>query len=238
MSFIYHTFFFDPLYNTLVLLAWVLPWASAGVVVMLLTIIVRLAMSPLSKKAVLTQVKMTEVAPDLEKIKEQYKDKPEEQARKTLELYKERGVNPFSGILVIIIQIPIIIALYQIFLKAGFPTIDTTFLYSFIKAPEYINPVFLGLDITQKSVILALLAATTTFFQFRISMKNQKAPKGNSFADNLNRSMQVQMKYFFPILVFFISYTVSGVIALYWMTTNLFSIGQEVLVRRKLKKTT
>ena len=180
---------------------------------------------------------MAEVAPDLQKIKEKYSNK-EEQARKTLELYREKGVNPFSGIFVIIIQIPIILALYQIFLHAGFPQIDSSILYSFIKAPEHINATFLGLiDITQKSAVLALCAALTTFIQLKISLSGQKAPKGNSFGDNLTRSMQVQMKYFFPLLVFFISYKISGVIALYWLTTNLFTIGQELIVRRKFKTT-
>ena len=236
MSFIYHTFFFDPLYNTLVILFKILPWADAGVIIIILTILVRLIIFPLSKKAVLTQVRMAAIAPDLAKIKEQYKNNTEEQAKRTLALYREKGVNPFSGIFVIIIQIPIILALYQIFLY--FPKVDMSLLYSFVAAPEYTSATFLGfLDLTTKSVTLALLAAVSTFFQFQISTKGQAPPKGNSFGDNLTRSMQTQMKYFFPVIVFFISYNISGVIALYWLTTNLFSIGQEVFVRRKLTKT-
>ncbi len=234
MSFIYHTFFFDPLYNTLVILFKILPWADAGVIIIILTILVRLIIFPLSKKAVLTQVRMAAIAPDLAKIKEQYKNNTEEQAKRTLALYREKGVNPFSGIFVIIIQIPIILALYQIFLY--FPKVDMSLLYSFVAAPEYTSATFLGfLDLTTKSVTLALLAAVSTFFQFQISTKGQAPPKGNSFGDNLTRSMQTQMKYFFPVIVFFISYNISGVIALYWLTTNLFSIGQEIVVRRKFK---
>jgi YidC/Oxa1 family membrane protein insertase len=234
MSFLYHTFFFNPIYNALVLLSDLLPWADAGIIVVLITVLVRLVIFPLSRKAVVTQVQMSQIAPDLEKIKEKYKDNPEEQARRTLELYRERKVNPFSGIFVILLQIPIIIALYQIFLHAGFPTIDPSLLYSFIDVPSEISPVFLGLDLTHKSILLALMAAVVTFFQIRLATKGQMKPKGNAFADNLTRSMQTQMKYFFPVLVFFISYKISGVIALYWLTTNLFSIAQEIFVRRKL----
>lgn len=234
MSFLYHTIFFDPLYNALVFLFRVLPWADAGSIVIFLTVLVRLIIFPLSRKAVLTQVKMLELAPDLAKIKEKYKDKAEEQARLTLALYKEKGVNPFSGILVIAVQIPIILALYQIFLH--FPEVDSSLLYSFVTTPNHINTTLLGIfDITAKSATLALLAALSTFFQFQLSMKGQVQPKGNSFGDNLTRSMQTQMKYFFPVIVFFISYSISGAIALYWLTTNLFSIGQEIFVRRKLK---
>ncbi|MEX2013678.1 MAG: YidC/Oxa1 family membrane protein insertase [Parcubacteria group bacterium] len=211
-----------------------LPWADAGIIVILLTILVRLIMFPLSKKAVLTQVRMAEIAPDLAKIKEQYKDRTEEQAKLTLALYKEKGVNPFSGILVIILQIPIIIALYQIFLH--FPEVNAALLYSFVVMPDHINTTFIGiLDITAKSATIAFLAAISTFFQFQISMKGQIPPKGNSFGDNLTRSMQTQMKYFFPVIVFFISYNISGAIALYWLTSNLFSIGQEIFIRRKFK---
>jgi YidC/Oxa1 family membrane protein insertase len=234
MSFLYHTFFFDPLYNALISLFKILPWADAGIIVILLTILVRLILYPLSRKAVLTQVKMAEIAPELEAIKEKYKDQSEEQARRTLALYRQRGVNPFSGILVIIIQIPIILALYRIFLHL--PDVNPEFLYSFIKTPENINTLFLGLiDISKKGVFIPLLAALSTYFQFQVSMKNQAKPKGNSFGDNLTRSMQTQMKYFFPVIVFFISYSISGVIALYWLTTNLFSIAQELFVRRNIK---
>ncbi len=234
MSFVYHTIFFNPLYNTLILLFKILPWADAGLIVIILTILVRLIMFPLSRKAVLTQVKMAEINPELAKIKEQYKDKTEEQARLTLALYKKKGINPFSGILVVIIQIPIILALYRIFLH--FPEINNSILYSFITAPNHINTLFLGfLDITAKSAILALLAAISTSIQFKVSMQGQTSPKGTSFGDNLTRSMQSQMKYFFPVIVFFISYKISGVIALYWLTTNLFTIAQELFVRKNLK---
>lgn len=236
MSNIYHNFVFDPLYNFLAVLSNFLPWADAGVIIIILTILVRIAIFPLSRKAIHTQVKMAEIAPELEKIKEKYKDKSEEQAKQILSLYKDKKVNPFSGIFVIIIQIPIILALYQIFLH--FPEVNKALLYSFVTAPEFVNTNFLGLvDITGKSVVLALLAGASTFLQFRISTKGQTAPQGNSFGNNLARNMQTQMKYFFPVIVFFISYSISGAIALYWLATNTFSIGQELIIRRKMKAT-
>ncbi len=233
MSFLYHTFFFDPLYNALIILFNILPWADAGVIVIILTTLVRLLLFPLSRKAVLTQIRMNEIAPELEKIKETYKDKPEAQARETLALYRAKKVNPFSGIVVILIQIPLIFALYRIFLH--FSEMNTDVLYSFVHMPEHFNTLFLGLlDLTGSSIFLALLAALSTFFQLRLSAQTQKpATKGNgSFGENLTRNMQTQMKYFFPVMVFFISYKISAVIALYWLTTNLFSIAQEIYIRR------
>jgi YidC/Oxa1 family membrane protein insertase len=234
MSSLYHAFFFDPLYNALIFLFQVIPWADAGVVVVILTILVRLILYPLSRKAVLTQVRMGEIAPELNAIKEKYKNNAEEQARRTLALYKEKRVNPFSGILVIIIQIPIILALYQIFIK--FPAVDPALLYSFISAPGHINTSFLGLiDVSGKSALIALFAGISTYLQFLASAKGQPEPQGDSFGDNLTRSMQKQMKYFFPVVMFFISYQVSGVIGLYFLTTNLFSIAQELFIKRKVK---
>jgi YidC/Oxa1 family membrane protein insertase len=240
MSALYHSIIFNPLYNGLIGIFALLPWVDAGIAVVLLTIIVRLILYPLSRKAVLTQVRMQEIAPELAVIKEKYKDNSEEQAKKTLALYKEKEVNPFSGVFVLLIQLPIIFALYRIFLHAGFPNIDPTLLYSFVHAPAHINTTFLGLiNITEKSVVLAILAAISAFFQIKLATSRQVvAPKGDkpSFSDDLARSMQTQMKYFFPIIVFFISYKISGVVALYWLTTNLFTIGQEIVVRRNLKK--
>lgn len=234
ISSVYHALFFNPLYNALILLFRFLPWADAGVIVILLTALVRLALFPLSRKAVLTQVRMNEIAPEIEKLKREYKDKPEEQARRTLELYREKKINPFSGILVILIQIPVIFALYRIFLH--FNDVMTNLLYPFVKEPAHINTIFLGLmDVTGKSAILAFFAALTTYFQISISTQSQPKPKGTSMGDQLTRNMQSQMKYLFPALVFFISYKISAVIALYWLTTNLFTIGQELAVRRNRK---
>lgn len=239
MTAFYHIFIHDPLYNGLIGIFTLLPWADAGVAIIILTCVVRLILFPLSRKAVHTQVKMQEINPALAAIKEKYKDNSQEQAKKTLELYKEKGVNPFSGVLVLLIQLPIIFALYRIFLYAGFPTVNKTILYSFVQAPEHINTVFLGLiNLTQKSVVLAVLAAVTTFFQLKLAAPiptNKSKDGSKSFGDNLAQSMQTQMKYFFPVLVFFISYKISGVIALYWLVSNLFTIGQEIVVRRKLK---
>ncbi len=239
MSALYHSIIFNPIYNFLIALFAIAPWVDAGIAVIIVTIVVRLILYPLSKKAVVAQVKMQQIGPDLQAIKEKYKDNTEEQARRTLALYKERGVNPFSGILVLVIQLPVIFALYRIFLYTGFPNVDVAILYSFVHIPSHISTVFLGLDLTQKSAILALLAAIATFFQMRLATARLPTPEKKdgqkvSFGDDLARSMQTQMKYFLPVLVFFIAYKISGVIALYWLTTNLFTIGQELVVRRKL----
>lgn len=235
MSALYHTFLVEPIYNALVSLFAVLPFADAGLAIIIITLLVRLILFPLSKKAVMAQVEMQRLAPELESIKVKYKDNQEEQAKRTLALYKEKKVNPFSGILVLLIQLPVIFALYRIFLYTGFPHIDTTMLYSFVHAPSVVSTNFLGIELTKKSVILALLAATATFFQMKLAIQSTTKKSDGSFGTDLAKNMQTQMKYFLPLIVFFIAYKISGVIALYWLTTNLFTIGQEIFVRKRLK---
>jgi YidC/Oxa1 family membrane protein insertase len=236
MSTIYHILIFNPLYNVLIFLLTVVPFSDAGIAVVIVTVLVRLILYPISKKAVVTQVRMQEIAPKLAEIKEKYKDNTEEQAKKTLALYRETGVNPFSSFFLLFIQLPIILALYRIFTHAGFPNVDLAILYPFVHAPAHISTQFLGLNLTERSVILAVLAALATYFQIRIASGRQNANKSTGMADDLARNMQSQMKYVFPVIVFLIAYKVSGVLALYWFTTNLFTIAQEIVVRRKLVK--
>ena len=241
MSYLFNLFFYQPLYNGLIFLIGVLPWADIGIVVIVFTCVVKFILFPLSKKSVITQIKMKEIQPELDAIKEKYKENKQEQALKVMALYKERKINPFSGILLIFIQIPIIFALYFVFLKGGLPEIKTDLLYSFIKIPSQINISFLGfMDITQKSYLMAFLAAFTQFFQVKFAIPKTKKTntKQNSFKDDLAKSMSIQMKYILPIIIFFISRGLPAVVALYWTTSNLFAIGQEFYLRRSHKNTT
>lgn len=241
ISFVYNTFIHDPLYNGLIFLMDISPLIDAGVAIVILTIIVKLILFPLSKKAIVTQLKMKKVEPELAQVKEKYKEDRQEQARQTMALYRKHGVNPFSSIFLILIQLPIIFALYKVFLSSGLPLINKDLLYPFISEPQFININFLNLvNISEKSVILALIAGITTFFQIRFSMPPHKpAEKKNgekpSFKDDLARSMNIQMRYFFPIIAFFISWSISGAIAIYWITSNIFTIGQELVIRRGIK---
>ena len=237
ISSLFNTLFYNPLYNGLVLLIDVLPWLDLGLAIILFTILVKLALFPLSQKSVRTQAKIKEVEPQIKEIKEKYKDK-QEQAVKTMELYKRENINPFSGFFVILIQIPIIFALYFIFLRAGFPEINTEILYQFVKIPKQINTVFIGLiDVLEKSFILALFAGITQFFQAKLaSPKLEPKKEGAGFGADFARSMSLQMKYVFPIIMFFIAYSISAAIALYLTTSNLFMIGQELYAKRALNK--
>ena len=238
ISTIYHTFFYDPIYNGLIFLVSIVPGADVGIAVILLTIIVRLLLFPLSLKAIRTQIMMRELEPELTKLKEQYKGDREAQARKTMEMYRERKINPFSSFLFMFVQFLFIIALYFVFYHGNLPNIRSELLYSFIDPPLIVSTMFLGLfDVMKRNIALAALAGIFQFLQTRLSLPPTKVPSGKpSFKDDLMKSMNVQMRYGLPVIVFFASYFTSGVIALYFLVSSIVSIGQELYVRRTLKR--
>lgn len=236
---LWNTAFFEPLYNGLMFLISVIPGGDVGLAVIALTILVRIILYPIAKKSIESQIKMRAIQADLDRIKEQYTDK-QEQSRRTFELYKEKKVNPFSGCLLVIVQLPIIIALYRVFLGALTP--DASLLYSFVHIPDAVNTNFLGfVDIHQKNIIIALLAGISQYFQISLSMPKTEKKEENtdgSFQKQLAKSMQFQMRYFLPVFVTIIAYQVSGAVALYWLTSNLCTIAQEVVIRKRLEKKT
>ncbi|MEI6843276.1 MAG: YidC/Oxa1 family membrane protein insertase [bacterium] len=234
MGSLFQILIFKPFYNGLVFLMGSLPFFDAGVIIIIFTIIVKIILLPLSIKASKAQIEMKSIEKDLNNIKEKYKDNKEEQSRKTIELYKEKNINPFSGFLILIIQLPIIIGLYQVFLKSGLPKINTAILYPFIMAPVAINMMFLNIiNIADKNIILAIIAGITSYFQISYASKNQPQNTGTGTQNEIARAMTMQMKYFFPVLVIFISYSISSALSLYWITSNLFAVAQEIYIKKK-----
>jgi YidC/Oxa1 family membrane protein insertase len=235
ISYLYNNLIFNPLYNGLIYLIDVIPGIDAGIAVIIFTIIVRLILFPISKKAVVTQVKMKEIEPELNRIKKEIPDR-QQQALAVMDLYKKKGVNPFSSFLFLFIQIPIIWALYRIFMSSGLPAVKESLLYSFVKAP-IIDMNFLGIvDIGSKSITLALIAAIAQYLQLHFSFSASGKPvKSDDPAMDMAQNMMKNMKYVFPVMVFFISYKIAAVVALYWTVSSLFTLGQEIVVRRHLK---
>lgn len=236
----FKTIVYVPLYNILVVILNV-SWIDAGLAAVILTILVKVILYPLAKKASITQIKMKEKGGELSTIKEKYKDK-QEQALKTMEFYRANNINPFSSILTILIQIPIIFSLYYIFFNSGLPKIDPNLLYSFVKIPDSVSMIFLGfVDVSQKSIVLAALAAITSFWQMHLSSKtdttSSKSASTQSFGatkEDFAQIMAKQMKYTMPLVVFFISWKISAIVALYWLVSNLAGIAQDTYIKRQI----
>jgi len=224
---------YQPLFNALVFLYQYLPGRDFGVAVIVLTILIRIILYPLMVQSIKSQKVLSELQPKIQEIQSKYKDDKEKQARATMELYQKEKINPFGGCLPLLLQLPILIALYQVFWKGLRPEAMTN-LYSFIPNPGSIDPTFFGLiNLGQASLILALLAGITQFFQTKmITPKTAKVKKGDQMSQ-FSGMMQKQMLYFFPIFTVFILWRLPAAIALYWIITALFSIGQQYLIFKK-----
>jgi len=239
----FNTFFYEPLYNGFIFLINTLPFHDVGIAIILLTIIVRIFLFPFTHKSVKTQAKIKILEPEISRIKKETEKDKQEQAKQVMGLYKKHGVNPFSGCLLFIIQIPFILSLFWIFNNELTNGLSQDKIYSFISFPENFSTLFLGiLDVSEKSLFIALLAGISQYFQIRLSMpaiKNKVESKTPSFKEEFAKSLQMQMKYVFPIMVFFLSYTIfPSAVAIYWTTSNLFSITHEVFVRKKAREIT
>jgi YidC/Oxa1 family membrane protein insertase len=239
-SYIWHTFFFDPVYNLLIFFVDSIPHGDLGLAIIATVIVIKVILFPLSIKAVKTQKIMREIEPKLKALKEQHKDNREAQAVAMMAIYKEAGLNPFASILVLFIQLPIIIALGLVAMYGSggikLPAVNPDTLYSFIPLPESVSMLFLGqFDITAPSLLLALLAGATQFVSTSLSLPKLTPREPNAAPDlkaDLMRNMQVQMKYVMPVFMVFIAYAFSAAIALYFVVSNLAQITQELIVRR------
>lgn len=229
---------YQPLYNLLILLIDILPGHSVGMAIILVTLIVKIVLFPLTAKSIRAQRAMRELEPELKKLKEKHGSDKQKLAAATMELYQKSGVTPFSGCLPILIQIPVIIGLYWVFSR-GLTVVDEGILYSFVGIPNTLDMHFLVFDLAGKSIFLAILAGVTQFWQTHVALGNQPplptpTPGATpSFQEDFARSMQVQMRYVLPVIVGGISMTLPAAVALYWATSNILSTGQEFITKKR-----
>lgn len=232
LSFLYNEILYKPLFNALVFVYNYTPFGDLGIAIIILTIIIRVILLPLFYKSAKDQAILARLAPKIKEIQESHKDNKQTQALALMQLYKEHKVNPFSGFLLLLVQLPIIIALYQVFLKGINPDLFSN-LYSFVSAPQYVNHNFLNLiDLSQKSFVIVGLAAIAQYIQGRLSL-----PKNNNDKKNLSpmEAMTKQMVFIGPIMtVLFLSY-LPAAIGVYWLTTSIFSVIQQIIINKELK---
>jgi len=216
----------------LVHLITILPGNSVGLAVVAVTILVKFILLPFHIKTVVSQIQLKKIQPEINKIKEETPDRTE-QAKKTLELYKKAGVNPLSGCLPVLIQIPVVISLYYVFFQGI--VFNPELLYGGVSVPEAIKTTFFGADLAGKSLGLALLAGITQFFQISIANKRTTIQEGSGIQAQIGKSLQFQMKYILPIFITLIAYRISGAVALYWVVNNIVSIIIELVISKKYK---
>lgn len=221
----WQTIFIEPLYNLLIILTNNL-WGSLALGIIALTILVKLVLAPLSIKAIRAQLLQQRLKPKMEKIKREITDSTE-QSKAIMELYKENGASPFSGCLPVLIQIPIILALYRSLIAAAAHTGDK-FLYTGIVLSTHFSPWFFSVNLYDKNIYLAILAGLTQFIQQSMTPVQVTDP------NDPTAGMMQSMRYVLPVMIGFFAYAVPAAVALYWVVSNTTTIAMEYVIKRRL----
>jgi YidC/Oxa1 family membrane protein insertase len=238
ISHFFYITLYQPLFNLLVILYNYIPGHDFGIAIIFLTIIIRVILYPLSVKAVNSQRGLQKLQPQIQEVQKKYKNDREKQAKEILDLYKKEKINPFSGLFLALIQLPILIALYQVF-WSGLNPKELAVLYGFVFNPGHINSLFLYIiDLAKPNFVLAILAGLTQYFQTKMLLpkKGNEAGGQNKGAD-FSQVMQKQMVYFFPVFTVIILISLPSALGLYWAVSGLFSIVQQYLIVKKNNKT-
>lgn len=200
---------FEGFYN----LTAVVGFANYGIAIILMTILVKALMYPLTAKQVRSMKAMQELQPALKKLQKDYKNNPQLLQQKMAELYKEAGVNPLAGCLPLLIQMPILMGVYYCLYGYSYSG-DPTFLW------------LTSLSDTDPLYVLPILSALTTYIQ-------QKQTMANNGQDN--QQMKI-MSYMMPLFIGWISLNFPSGLVVYWVTMNLCQIAQQWYMFRGEKK--
>ncbi len=232
MSAIFQTLVHQPILNLFAGLYYFIP--DLGIVIILLTIIIKTLLYPLTKSQLKAQQSLSTLQPKMEELKKLHKDNKQLLAQETMKLYKENKVNPAGSCLPLLIQLPIFIALYLV-LKDILKNAGFTQLYSFVPNPHTINPLSLGLlDLSKRSIVLAVLAGAAQFWQAKM-MFNKRPPKeaGPGAKDeDMTSIMNKQMLYMMPAMTVFIGVSLPAGLSLYWLVSTLLT-GAQMLYMKK-----
>ena len=225
----------QPIYNLFVGMYNYIP--DVGVVILLITILIKIVLYPLTASSIKSQKALTDLQPKLDALKKKHKGDQQKIGQETMKMYKENKVNPFASCLPLLIQLPILIAFYYV-LRMTLTADSFGLLYSFVPNPEVINTVSLGfIELGTSSLILALLAGGAQFIQARM-MSKKKAPvsAGSGAKDeNMMAMMNKNMLYFMPVMTVFIGTQLPAGLTLYWFLSTLLTAVQQWIIFKKQK---
>ncbi len=229
----FYIILYQPLFNSLVVL-YNYTGHDFGIAIIFLTLVIRFILYPVSVKAVTSQRSLQRLQPQIQEIQKKYKNDKEKQAKETLALYKNEKINPFSGLLLALIQLPILIALYKVF-WSGLNPEELSALYGFVSNPSQINPLFLHIiDLSKPNLILAILAGLSQYFQTKsLTPKTTRQTNGQKGTADFSKAMQKQMLYVLPVFTVVILINLPSALGLYWTISGLFSIIQQYFIFKK-----
>lgn len=235
-NFIYSEILYKPILNLLIFVYNIIPGRDIGIAIIILTILIKFILWPLSKKSIKAQREMQELQPLMEEVKKKYKDNKEEMAKELMALYKKHKVNPMGSCLPLLIQLPFLIAVYRVFYD-GFKPETLQKLYPFITHPGTVNPMFLNLiDMSKPVIVLAVLVGLTQFWQTKMLIHTSQPKMKGSEDESLMANMNKQMMYFMPIITVIIGIKLPSGLILYWLITTLLTILQQYIFFKKQHK--
>jgi len=229
---------YQPLLNLLVFLYNILPGHDLGIAIIIITILIRLILWPLSQQAVRSQKALQDIQPKLKIIQDKYKNDKQKMATAMMEIYRQHKINPFSSMLPILVQLPILIAVYQVFWK-GLKATQLA-LYSFVHNPGALNTLAFGfLDLSHRNIALAIITGLAQYWQTKMLTQtkppSEVAKKPGAKDENVMAIMNKQMNVMMPLLTVFIGITLPSGLMLYWLVGLLLTILQQKLVFKKPK---
>ncbi len=234
MAQLFTTILYQPLLNLLVFFYNLIPGHDLGIAIIVLTIIIKLALYPLSRQSIKSQKALQDLQPKMEALKKQYKDDKEKLAKEMMALYKNEKVNPFSSCLPLLIQLPFLIAVFQVF-RTGLDPASLNLLYPFVQNPGQLNPISFGLiDLSKPYIILAVLTGAAQFWQTKM-LTTKRPPKAMPGAkdEDMMAMMNKQMLYFMPIMTVVIGVSLPAGLVLYWFLTTLLTVFQQQIMFKK-----
>lgn len=250
---IFNTFFFGPVLNILVLILHGLNVISIpgafGFAIIILTILIRLIIWPLMGAQLKSAKKMADLKPHLDDLKRKHKDNKQALAAAQMSLYKEHGVNPAAGCLPMLLQFPVLIALYQTIFaffssSEGLAKINSSLYFPWLHLNEVPSLLFFGLNLADKPttgllILIPLFTAALTFLQSKMMMhspvKNYpsdspKEKKEKEGMEDTMSAMQGQMMYMMPVMFGFFAFQFPIGLALYWNILTIVSIIQQYFI--------
>jgi len=233
---IFHTILYQPIFNLFVGLYNIIPGHDVAIVILAITIIVRLVVYPLTSSSIKAQKTMQDLQPKIDAVKKEFANDQQKQAQALMQVYKENKVNPFASCLPLLIQLPILIALYMVMRDGLMADKFVTELYGFVSNPGKLNSIALGfIDMTKANYVLAVLAGLAQFWQAK-SMLVKKPPQnaGSGAKDeNMMAMMNKQMLYFMPVMTVLIGFSLPAGLTLYWFLSTVLTVAQQYFLLRK-----
>ncbi len=228
MKELFETLLYHPFFNLLIFFYSILPVHDLGIAIILLTILVKALLWPISWQQLKAQKSLQELQPKIKALQQQFKDDKQALGMAQMQLFSEHKVNPLTSCLPSLVQIPFLIALFYTFIN-GLKEHDFSILYPFIQQPQVLQEAFLGtFSLTAShNIFLAVLVGAAQFVQaWMLLPKTQSHVKGSKDED-MTAMMNKQMTYMMPVMTGYFSYIFPSGLGVYWLTHSLLSIIQQ-----------